>query len=182
LLILIASVSLAVGAYFEKFGWTLTVLVGSVVMYFALRNIRLGWSSSRWPTAVGKVTESRAVEFRDQDGSSLEGKIRYGYKVNGFSYVSGRVRYSFNSAWDCDGALTSYFDTQRYKSGDDVVVHYHPNCPTVAVLRPGISIVPVLVLAAVLSMEWLIFEEPLVLLVTVALPIAANLAATLRSQ
>lgn len=110
----------------------LGVLVTSLSGWFfvgAVRSIRLGLESRRWPTVPGVVTVSETK----QSDESWRFRIEYRFEVDGRSRRGNRLE------------LTSYTYTRdnaralqdRYRVGTQVEVHYDPTNPAKSVLVPG---------------------------------------------
>ena len=65
-------------------------------------------------------------------------KLAAGYQVNGADYETGNVFYGFSGG--SGDASEMKLEHLRYPTGTRVVVHYHPENPSEAVLRPGFSL------------------------------------------
>lgn len=106
--------------------------------------IRMGLQSHAWPAVEGRVTSSR-VETHSSQGTGMAGggggarggtshhpRICYTYAVSGTAYESCRYRFG-----DPGGQRRSEELVAAHPVGTRVAVHYRPDEPGTAVLRPG---------------------------------------------
>jgi len=131
LLILFGSVFIAVG-----------VLVGTFFIY----RIYQAHSSTRWPSALGKLESIalRETVFRgiDSDGSpdlasALVTNFKYSYIVAGKEYHGTRVTYS-DGVNKTVGSLRKL--QKRYKGKSQIQVYYNPQKYDQSLLVPGATI------------------------------------------
>ncbi len=117
------------------------LLVGKHLMFKAIRAITAGWSSSKWPTAVGTITHSQILPYNDGD---------YGIDIN-YSFVVLSEE-CHGGAIDSGAGLRAYSrtDAQRvvdgYPVGSTVTVYYEPTTKN-SLLKPGCSAVSFGILA-----------------------------------
>jgi hypothetical protein len=110
------------------------IAIGAMLSAGYARDIYFGWKSRRWPTALGKIIESRlyAGPFGGGGRSALLG---YEYEVGGVKYASRRLDYAGRGAgWSATRVLA------RYSQGDSVGVSYDPSEPRRSLLEPGIAL------------------------------------------
>lgn len=117
------------------------VLIGFGILFvnIAIHFIRKINAARNWPTTIGKVVSSEGVGGWSR---GYEAKVLYEYSVGGTAYSSDKislvkVSLSFGGAESYSGKKA---DAQRivetYPPGE-VVVHYNPDKPHIAVLEPG---------------------------------------------
>jgi len=87
-----------------------------------------------WPTAEGKVLDSRLREVHDHDGTTWQAYVLYEYTVNGASYRSDVLQLEAGSSSFTKGAQKTI---ARYPIGSVVPVYYNPEAPADAMLEPG---------------------------------------------
>ena len=87
-----------------------------------------------WPTAQGKIVDSRLRELRDSDGSSYEAYILYEYWVDGVAHQSNVWRLGVGSSSFTGSAKKAI---ARYPIGASVMVYFNPDRPADAMLEPG---------------------------------------------
>ncbi|GEM_PF-3545641 len=91
-------------------------------------------SSSRWPVAQGRVTES-TLRSVGNENPSMEPAITYFYAVNGASFTGTAISpgLAFQSA-DLARTVLSRYPTRSIQN-----VYYQPDNPANAYLEPGIQ-------------------------------------------
>ena len=113
------------------------VMLGAAVLYFGARNERTAKQSASWPTAQGRIVESRLIESTstDSDGmtsTSYKPSIRYTYEVGGKKYQGDRLNRGMGMAYD---AGTARGIMARYPMDGAVTVYYNPAAPAEAALE-----------------------------------------------
>lgn len=99
-----------------------------ILFWYFLR--RRAARSQNWPSASGRVVESKLVSFKDSDGnSSMEAQLRYTYEVAGAVLTGSTVAIA-------GGGRPSKI-VEKYPVGTAVQVFYDPNKPSMAVLERG---------------------------------------------
>lgn len=93
----------------------------------------LAFSSRRWPTTTGRITRSRVVPGRRNQAYY---DVHYEYRAYGQTYTGSRVR--FGGALNANSA-DARETTRRYPVGQNVVVHYYPDKPSLATLEQKVS-------------------------------------------
>lgn len=118
------------------FPW-IFILVGGGIMYAGVTNLRNASASKNWPTVPGKVVISEVDRHRSEKGSTnYSANVVYDYQVEGTTYSAKRVSFGDSRSSNPAGARTIQ---NKYKLGTEVLVHYSPKDPSLAVLEPGVS-------------------------------------------
>ena len=114
-------------------------------------SIRRPAESEAWPAVEGVIIESTVAAQRE--GRQVYRPIvRYRYEVGGERYEGSRIQ------WAAAAGYRKYTRARRvldsYRSGSTIKVHYDPQRPGVAVLKPGhaMGLRPVMVLAPTAAM------------------------------
>jgi len=113
---------------------------GLWLLYSTRKLIGLGWSSSSWPKAEGKIIDSESRSFSIPGASTRssglfggmeyrETDLIYEYVVNGREYRSST--YCFGAWMERAG--------KAHRVGRRVSVYYDPEHPEVSVLKPGLQ-------------------------------------------
>ena len=97
---------------------------------------RWGRVSRNWPKTTGRVIVSGTTFGNLKRLPKYGVKIVYAYTVDGVLYTSSR--YMFGIRWGMD-QYTARNIVARYQPEQIIKVHYHPERPRLAVLRPGID-------------------------------------------
>ena len=113
---------------------SLTGVVGLGLLVKATRDRIKCNRALSWPTAEGRVLESRLREVRDHDGKTWGVYILYEYWSNGQTYRS--------DAWRLEAGSSSFTGSMnkviaRYPAGSSVMVYCNPDAPGDAMLEPG---------------------------------------------
>lgn len=111
--------------------------VGVGFTYINVNTILAAAASGSWPYVEGQVTWT---QFRHSD-SHVYQKVRYRYVVGGREYSSEQI--SFARA---HRPARSKQTARRYTEGQSVRVYYNPENPANAVIEPGLSYFPFLLL------------------------------------
>jgi Protein of unknown function (DUF3592) len=112
----------------------LTALAGLGLLIKGTRD-RIKCNRARsWPTAQGRVLDSRLREVRDSEGKTWEVYILYEYWVDGQTYRSNVWRMQAGSSSFTGAAEKA---VARYPIGSRVMVYYNPDAPGDAMLEPG---------------------------------------------
>jgi hypothetical protein len=132
------STSPTIKFFFSRiFPW-LFVVVGSVTLFFGVRNVFRAAESINWPIIQGTVQNS-SVEYQSSDkgGGTYHARIFYNYVLNGITYSGNRIAFGDYGSSDPSHAQEI---VNRYSAGMKVMVHYMLANPTVCVLEPGIKV------------------------------------------
>jgi hypothetical protein len=125
--------------------------VGFLFLSLMLKGVWLGVSSRRWPTTEGEVFDSRVEDKpTSTDPHSYRPKVLYRYRVNDREYVSENFSYGYLTSLEVVEEMVD-----RYPTGSQVQVHYHPRHPNWAVLEPGMTLkvclIPLAIAAGLLA-------------------------------
>ena len=106
------------------------VMLGGAVLYFGARNERTAQQSRSWPTAPGRIIESRLIESTSTDSDGMTSTtyrptIRYSYEVGGKNYQGDRLNRGMSMAYDAGTARIM----ARYPMDGTVTVYYNPASP-----------------------------------------------------
>jgi hypothetical protein len=122
----------------------LPVIVGGVMMAYALRTGLYAWRSRRWPHVEGLVLESDVEEVSRGRRHSRQYRpvIVYSYEVEGVAYRNDQLGFGFDNFFG-DGLYGRRADAERfatgYRPGAPVSVAYDPENPFRAVLKTGLN-------------------------------------------
>jgi Protein of unknown function (DUF3592) len=115
-------------------------VLGFAALCVGSRNWLRARTSQRWPTTPGRVTRAR---IRSSPGAGADGldtiyeaAVSYTYTVNGRQYQSDRISFGHTSGRDKSDVARI---VDRYGRCREVVVHYDPKNPQLAVLEPSTS-------------------------------------------
>ncbi|WP_166873093.1 DUF3592 domain-containing protein [Massilia mucilaginosa] len=96
------------------------------------------WRSTRWPTALARITRASILERRDEDGPrGYCPDVAYAFSVGASAYGGARIAFGLEKLYGSPGFAHAYDDLLCV--GKQVPVHYHPAKPALSVLRPGIT-------------------------------------------
>jgi len=128
-------------------GWFLVIFgllfqaIGTLMIVYWAVNRQKAARSRSWPTCTGRVLSSRVLEKTESDEEGgpttyYQAQVEYEYTVDGHPYRSNRI--AFGTAWTASSAEQTE-TVERYRTGEDVQVHYRPGQPGDAVLdtTPG---------------------------------------------
>lgn len=109
--------------------------IGFLAISLSIHLLYLALVSNNWPQASGTIVESKlnSRKVDTQEGVKVINAftIKYEYRVKSHKYLGGTVAF---------GKLVSpEVAVDKYKPGDTVNVHYHPNKSSESVLEPGIN-------------------------------------------
>ena len=97
--------------------------------------VRRVTNSEQWPAVEGVIVESAVAASRDGGRQRYLPVVRYRYEIGGERYESSRIQ------WAAPAGFRKYTRARKilddYRSGSVVKVHYDPQRPGMAVLRPG---------------------------------------------
>lgn len=110
--------------------------LGSGLTIWGVKSFLAARNSTNWPTVMGVVKSSNLAR-KDGHGSGYRADILYEYTVNGVLYSSDEVFYQGSSTYG--RASEARKTLNRYPAGRQVVVHYRPENPEIAVLEPGVK-------------------------------------------
>lgn len=122
------------------------VLVGVATGAFFVYRIFQGFTSNRWPFAIGELesSELKEVIYKGSDGgggvdlaSAWVVNFRYSYSVSDGKYEGSRVTYS-DGINKTSRALKKL--QKRYQGKSLIQVYYNPEKPEQSVLVPGLGI------------------------------------------
>lgn len=113
---------------------SLVAFLGLALLVKATRDRIKSNRARSWPTAQGKVLDSRLREVHDADGKTWEVYILYEYLVNGESYRSDVWRLQAGSSSFTGAAQKTI---ARYPIGSTVTVYFNPEAPADAMLEPA---------------------------------------------
>ena len=124
------------------------LVIGVLLGGFLLWQLIKGMKAKNWPTAPGKVVNSRVTRSvsQDSDGdrsTTYGAEINYRYEVDGYEYSGDRRSFADYSSSNRRRAEKIVL---RFAPGTDVDVYYRPDDPEKSVLEPGINLVSVLFL------------------------------------
>ncbi|MCA9135552.1 MAG: DUF3592 domain-containing protein [Planctomycetales bacterium] len=144
----------------------LFMVVGIAVLHSSLQTWRRAGSSQNWPVAQGQVLSSEVVQeegYLQSDRASSRGEpttfysphVQYEYVVDGKTYRGERITMMDGSSTD---QHRSELIVQEYRPGP-VLVHYDPQAPQNALLKPEdvSGIVPGVVIALAMIITPLAF-------------------------
>jgi uncharacterized protein DUF3592 len=112
----------------------ITALSGFGLLVKAARDKIKSSRALTWPTAEGKVLDSRLLAVRDNRGDTWKAHVLYEYSVNGVSYRSDVLQLEAGSSSFTGGAEKTI---ARYPVGSVVPVYFNPESPGDAMLEPG---------------------------------------------
>uniref|UniRef100_UPI0032177050 DUF3592 domain-containing protein n=1 Tax=uncultured Draconibacterium sp. TaxID=1573823 RepID=UPI0032177050 len=96
-------------------------------------------ASKEWATTMGIVTMSKISSTRDSDGKTMySANVEYVYSVGDKEFNGVRIR-----TVDGSTSLKSSVEKvlRKFPKGAKVEVHYNPESPDTAVLKPGTGFV-----------------------------------------
>ena len=113
------------------------LVAGLALVFFGLRDVARATASEDWPTAAGTVLLSSVEYETDSDGGgTYRAEVLYEFDVGGTTYSSNRIEFGTVQTNNPSGAQVT---VNRYPVGEQVLVHYDPDDPFLAVLEPGIQ-------------------------------------------
>lgn len=118
------------------------VLIGLFLLLRSKRDKAKAAQSLNWPSAVGKVIDSRMIESTstDSDGDSsttYRPHVQYEYEVMGASYTNDKIKVGMVVS---TSAVKKVQETlARFPVGSTVKVYYDPNNPADSVLEQKAS-------------------------------------------
>ena len=133
------------GSWLLTFGVSAAILIaGLALSVLAYNLLRDGFASSGWPTAEGKVLSSSISQDENSNGDeTYMPHVEYTYVVNGNTYTSTQIQFFPESSENERDAASV---TNKFREGKTVPVYYYPDNPGNAVLIPGPSGGPVVML------------------------------------
>ena len=131
--------------------WLLTLGVGAAILIAGLALSGLaynllhdGFASASWPTAEGKVLSSSISQGENDNGDeTYMPHVQYTYVANGKTYTSTQIQFFQESSENSRDASAI---TTTFNEGKTVTVYFAPDNPANAVLIPGASGGPVVML------------------------------------
>jgi len=117
----------------------LCLLVGIAMLGSAGKRIWYFWRSRGWPSANGVITRSEVRDDADNDGYVwVAPYVEYSYEVEGRGFTANTLQFGFK---------TERFATpeeaqeraNRFPTGSNVSVWYHPKKPSICVLERKIQ-------------------------------------------
>ncbi len=119
----------------EAVGGVLFVIVGVAMLALAIRGLRIGIASRKWPATGGEILESRVEEESDEGSIRYVAKVKYRYCVGGREFTADEITFKAYAVDEKSAEAT----VARYPVGSRPQVHYDPRRPDHAVLEPGTS-------------------------------------------
>src|SRR5262245_51681941 len=113
---------------------TLTALIGLAIMAYGVYLVVKSRQARFWPTAEGKIVDSRVREVIDDGSPTYAAYILYEYYVNGARLRSDVWRLGVGSSSFAGFAKRA---VAKYPIGLSVPVYYNPDKPTDAMLETG---------------------------------------------
>ena len=95
------------------------------------------WRAERaasWPTANGKITDSRSAPGCGRSGNGYHVFVRYSYRVGGIEYQSHRILFGASSCYSRQEAQASM---AQFPAAAVVKVSFDPQAPAESVLVAG---------------------------------------------
>lgn len=116
----------------------IVMLMGLALFVDRFEMVRHGLASSEWPTVIGQVTRAEARSVGDaRSGSSWSLRINYTYQIEGRQYSGNRVNFSSSNTYKDRSRVDQALE--RFKPGEPVPVHYHPDHHELSVLETGLD-------------------------------------------
>ena len=112
----------------------LAALAGLAIMVYGIFLVVKSMRARSWPTAQGKVIDSRVREVSDSDGISYEAYVLYEYSVNGVRHRSDVWRLGVGRSSFTGAAKKA---VAKYPVGAPVMVYVNPDKPSDAMLEAG---------------------------------------------
>ena len=122
-----------------------SMVTGLGAAALALRLLLLARQSATWPRVAATVTESR-VEKRGPNATIAV--IGYAYTLGGRQYIGRRVAVGVQPATTGSGAQRL---VAQFPAGAAAEIAVRPDQPGYAVLRPGVQLLHVVLVAAPLA-------------------------------
>lgn len=119
------------------------IVIGLPLVATGCRNLWDAYASPSWPTAPGKIKNSRVQEYLTGTSTSRNrtttfwASIVFEYSVDGQKYISDTV-YLGDSSGSADSSEAEALHL-RYPNDAIVNVYYNRTNPAIAVLEPGIQ-------------------------------------------
>jgi hypothetical protein len=115
------------------------VIIGVVILRYAMRTAEKARQSESWPSTEGEIAHSATLYQTDSTATNngvatFKADIAYRYKVKGASYSSSKVAL-LDLATSSSGRAQTI--VQRYPDKSKVQVYYNPADPSDAILEPG---------------------------------------------
>lgn len=122
------TIALGLGTFFVIAGYCMLTFWGKPT----LKNAK---DSVDWPTAIGKITESKVGSHTSDGSTTYSADVTYRYTVNDQEIHSDRIWFGDN--YSSSNRSTFEKITRKYPIGKEVKVFYMPDDEFVAVLEPG---------------------------------------------
>ena len=115
------------------------VIIGVVILRYAMRTAEKARQSESWPSTEGEIAHSATLYQTDSTATNngvatFKADIAYRYKVKGANYSSSKVAL-LDLATSSSGRAQTI--VQRYPDKSKVQVYYNPADPSDAILEPG---------------------------------------------
>jgi len=109
--------------------------------------VSTGMRSSRWPIVKGYIVSGEITKEYNENHSRTRFTplITYSYEVNGKNYKNNRISTGDFGSGDVRDAQKVL---DKYHTGLVVDVYHEPDKPENALLKPGISIISIVILLA----------------------------------
>ena len=115
------------------------VIIGAVILRYAMTTAEKARQSESWPSTEGEIAHSAILYQTDTTATSngvatYKADVAYRYKVNGANYSSSKVALLDLASSSGRGQQSI---VQRYPDKSKVDVYYNPADPSEAILEPG---------------------------------------------
>jgi hypothetical protein len=111
------------------------VIFGPFLIWHGLSDLLTASRAKSWPTVPGIVQSTELSTTRGRRGrTTYTPVVKYGYEVNGSSFVGDRVDYGDRGTSSMTDAMAV---ASRYREGQQLLVRYDPKDPQSAVLEVG---------------------------------------------
>lgn len=124
--------------------YSLFIICGIAFIIFGISFFKKSIASENWYQAEGIIVSSNVrTNYEENHGKTYSADIEYQYNVGDVSYNSEEV-----SLGDYSSSNKNHFQkiVDKYYIGKVVIVYYNPEKPSEAVLEPGLTIVPYIVI------------------------------------
>lgn len=112
----------------------LTAVIGLAIMAYGAYLVVRSRRARFWPTAQGKIIDSRVREVKVDDAPTYDAYVLYEYSVNGVNLRSNVWRLGVGSSSFVGFAKRA---VAKYPIGVLVMVYYNPDKPNDAMLETG---------------------------------------------
>jgi hypothetical protein len=115
-----------------------TLIIGGVLVFLAMRSKKKSEASQTWPSTSGTVmvSEIRESSSTDDDGYTrtyYHPKVEYGYEVAGQAFTGKNISFGGQVGYGSPSQVNPVL--AKYPLGANVTVYYNPEKPSEAVLE-----------------------------------------------